>query len=80
MEPASAKPGPVMDVVTPMPADIDPKPQPAKAAPAVKTSASVKPANQRSGSILPAIIATVVIVLSLAALTVFAYLKQTDSL
>jgi hypothetical protein len=71
-----------MDVVAPPPqtpqvadqaeAPSQPAAQPAK-------TADLKPAKSRNGVGL-AIFATVIIVLGLGALTVFAYLKQTGSL
>lgn len=77
-----------MDVVAPPPQTVDPadppqraKPEPAKPPheekKAPKPKAEPKPHNS---SVTAAIFATVIIVLGLAALTVFAYLKQTGSI
>jgi len=86
MEDSPATPNPVMDVVAPPPRTADetapapvptanpPKPQ-APAAPAHQ-KAPVQAKQPRANSVNTAIFATVIIVLGLAALAVYAYLKQ----
>lgn len=78
-----AKP-PAMDVVAPVPASAEPaKPAPDEAEPKAKkpvTQASkLKPAKE-SSHVVAAIVATVLIVLGLGLMAVFAYLKQTNSI
>jgi len=73
-------PAPVMDVVAPPPLaqpPAAPVPVPSPAPPAnVGRSAPVKPTPARKQGVTAAIIATVIIVLGLAALAVLAYIKN----
>ncbi len=75
---------PVMDVVAAPPRDADEakaealKHEAAKPAHHDKKPVTDKPARkQHDGNVIAAIVATVIIVLGLSALAVFAYLKQT---
>jgi hypothetical protein len=89
--PNPAAPGPVMDVVPPRP-KAEPaagaSPEPMAVAPPEEANSKVQPARQKAAPKPPkppkqpgsgvtvAIVATVIIVLGLALLAVYAYLKQ----
>ncbi len=74
-----------MDVVAAPPPDAEEKASKAESvkhdsAPAKKAPKPKATGQPRDGSVVAAIFATVIIVLGLAALTVFAYLKQTGKI
>ena len=80
------KPAPAtaMDVVAPSAAALggaEPKKRPEEKPSEVKKSPKTKaPKKARNGNVIAAIIATLIIVLGLSAMAVFAYLKQTGSI
>ncbi len=83
-EPKTAA-SPAMDVVTAPPPDAEEKASKAESvkhdsAPAKKAPKPKAAGKPRDGSVTAAIFATVIIVLGLAALAVFAYLKQTGKI
>jgi hypothetical protein len=83
MEPEPKQNQPVMDVVAPPPASAEnpeqaeqPKGEEAKPADKPEEQAKQPPHEEPSNGVGMAIFATVVVVLSLAALAVYAYLQQ----